>query len=625
MTGRLGRAGHAPPGGSGGDRRGARHQRPDRTWRASSTARTVRRALACFGLCGAALGLFACYLRIAATFPVGSDGASNALEAWDLLHGNWLLRGWTFTDVSFYTTELPEYAAVELARGLGVDTVRTAAAITYTVLVLTAAALARGRARGAEGWARALIAAGIMVAPQLGNGIHVLLSQPDHVGTQVPLLGILLLLDRAPRRWFTVAAIWALLVVTLVADKIAITDAVVPLVVVCLCYAARVRMPRAAQAVSDVGREPGGPARRAVRPVADRLRAHSFELSVAMAAVVAVGVAQLILIVISRWGGFTLLPVETRIVTPAGLPRHLSMTLQDTLNLFGADVRAATPGPQAIIAWLHAPGVALAAAAFGIALWRLPARRDLVSDVLVVGLIVNLAAFVTSAIPSTPFDTREMVAVLPYGAVLAGRILGPWLTGGRASRIGRPSLSPPGLRRPSHSLPGLRRPSHRLSGLRSGAVAVLALAGVCQLAALGYGATRPASANPEQALAGWLVDHHLTTGLGTYTEDNVTTLDSGGAVRLRTISWPRSGRAVPRLYQSSESWYDPRTAYANFVVSGTGDETADLIPRAEILALAGPPARTYRFESFTIMVWNENLLDLLAGPPSSLPGDIGHP
>jgi hypothetical protein len=223
-----------------------------------------------------------------------------------------------------------------------------------------------------------------------------------------------------------------------------------------------------------------------------------------------------------------------------------------------------------------------------------------VSDVLAVGLVVTLAAFAASAIPSTPFDTREMVAMLPYGAVLAGRIFGPWLTADDASRIRRPRFGPPRL--------------------RSGAVAMLALAGVCQLAALGYGATRPAPANPEQALAGWLANHHLTTGLGTYTEDNVTTLDSGGAVRLRTVSWPRSGRAVPRLYQSSASWYDPRTTYANFVVSGTGDEGADLIPRAEILALAGPPARTYRFESFTIMVWHENLLALLAGPPSHLPG-----
>ena len=200
----------------------------------------------------------------------------------------------------------------------------------------------------------------------------------------------------------------------------------------------------------------------------------------------------------------------------------------------------------------------------------MPSRRDLVSDVLAIGLVVNLAAFVASAIPSTPFDTRELVAVLPYGAVLAGRTFGPWLTSANAPRIRSPRVRPfwlsPFWPRPFWVSPFRLRPFR----LRA-AVAVLALAGVCQLAALGYGATRPPAANPEQALAGWLADHHLTTGLGTYTEDNVTTLDSGGAVRLRTVSWPRSGRAVPRLYQSSASWYDPRTADANFVVSGTAD------------------------------------------------------
>jgi hypothetical protein len=49
------------------------------------------------------------FLRSLAAFAAGSDGASNALEAWDLLHGNWLLRGWTLTDVSFYTTR-PHHA-----------------------------------------------------------------------------------------------------------------------------------------------------------------------------------------------------------------------------------------------------------------------------------------------------------------------------------------------------------------------------------------------------------------------------------------------------------------------------------------------------------------------------------
>ena len=88
------------------------------TGRRGPRARVVGRTLAAIAIGAAAVGLFACYLRLSATYAAGSDGASNALEAWDLLHGNWLLRGWTLTDVSFYTTELPEYAIVELARGL---------------------------------------------------------------------------------------------------------------------------------------------------------------------------------------------------------------------------------------------------------------------------------------------------------------------------------------------------------------------------------------------------------------------------------------------------------------------------------------------------------------------------
>ena len=158
----------------------------------------------------------------------------------------------------------------------------------------------------------------------------------------------------------------------------------------------------------------------------------------------------------------------------------------------------------------------------------------------------------------------------------------------------------------------------------------------------------PAAADPEQALAGWLAAHGLTTGLGTFTDANLTTLDSGGAVRVLAVSWvrpgpparrpflpdlrtgqaaqfPQPGGAVPRLYQSSASWYDPRAQYANFVVSGSADGPADLIPRADVIALAGPPAGTYEFGSFTIMVWDENLLALLGGPPSERPGDIGRP
>src|SRR5450755_4458400 len=89
------------------------------------------------GLVAAGIGLYLCYLHLSRTQAVSSDGASNALQAWDMLHGNPLLRGWTVTDVSFYTTELPEYMLVEAIRGLRPDVLHISAAISYTLVVLT--------------------------------------------------------------------------------------------------------------------------------------------------------------------------------------------------------------------------------------------------------------------------------------------------------------------------------------------------------------------------------------------------------------------------------------------------------------------------------------------------------
>ena len=514
-------------------------------------------------IAAAGVVLFLCYVRLSGTFPVASDGASNSLEAWDMLHGNWLLHGWMLTDVSFYTTELPEYVFVELARGLNPSVVHVASALSYTLLVILAGLLAKGEDRGREGWARALIAAGIMIAPQLGNAIHVLLSQPDHVGTQVPILVIFLVLDRAPRRWYTPVAIGVLMAIVVLADKVTILNAAVPLAAAC-----------ALRALWVIARR------------RSRLAGQWFELSLIAAAAAGTVAGVLAVRVIHRLGGFALMPVESGLATRSQLPAHLWLAVQGVLNLFGADVVGSPPGAQTVFAWLHMIGLALALAGFCLAVRRFFSPDGLLIAVLVAGIVVSLGSYVSSIIPGTLFDTREIAAVLPFGAVLAGRLLAAPL-------------------------------------LRARLVPVLAAAACCYLAALGYGVAQPQSANSEQALAGWLSAHHLGAGLGTYNEDNVTTLDAGGRVRLLTVSWLPSG-GVPRVYQSTVSWYSAKAHYANFVVTGTADGSADLIPRREILALAGPPARTYHFQAFTIMVWDKNLLADLGSPPMVKPGIIGH-
>ena len=515
-------------------------------------------------LAAAAVVLFLCYLRLSRTTPNGSDGADQALQAWDMLHGNWLLRGWTVGDVSYYTTELPEYMAVELIRGLGPDVIHVAAAVTYTLLVLLAGLLAKGRATGREGVVRALIASGILLAPQLGHGIALLIQQPDHIGTQVPLLVIFIVLDRAPRRWYTPAAIAVMLTWVIIADRVAVFDAALPLAAACGI--------RALWALVH-DRKP--------------LASQWFEVSLMAAGIVSFGAAALIVKAINHLGGYTSLPLPpTSFASAAAIPAHLVLTMEGILTLYGANLAGLSSGVAVAIALIHLAGLALALWGVCRAFRRFFSASDLIVPVLATGIVINLAAYTSSIVPVTWFDTREIPAVLPFGAVLAGRLL--------AEPLARARLVPV------------------LAGVLAGYVF-----------ALGYGAAQPSSvADGEYPVVGWLQAHHLGTGLGTYIESNLITLDSGGRVGVRTVTWRPAG-AVPRAYESEASWYDPRLGYANFVVVNVADSGGiPAIPRRDILAFAGPPARTYHYKTFIIMVWNRNLLARLGTPPSSLPGNL---
>ena len=133
----------------------------------------------------------------------------------------------------------------------------------------------------------------------------------------------------------------------------------------------------------------------------------------------------------------------------------------------------------------------------------------------------------------------------------------------------------------------------------------------CYVAALGYGAAQPAVPAQDQALADWLVAHHLTTGL-TGWNANTLTLDTGGRVQLLPTFFGWSG-AAPDVYQSRASWYDQRLNYADFAVSTPAGAPDPLSYRIAV-ADFGRPARVYYFGDRTIMIWDKNLLADLGAP-----------
>jgi hypothetical protein len=539
-------------------------------------ARRTRWALALLSGLGA-LGLFSGYYLQSRTVAVRSDGGSVALQAWDMLHGNLLLRHWHMSDVSFWSTELVQYALLEAVHGLGPGVVHLGGAMTYTLLLVLAAVLAAGRVTGREALVRVLIVVAVMVAPAAAASPTLLLT-PDHLGSAVPVLLAWLAVDRlsppGPNghgltahglvvRWLLPVLVMLLLAWGQVADSLVLLTGAAPMALACGIRAA-IRLRH---------RPPG-----------------SFpwlEVRLAAAALLSAGLAHGAEALIRISGGYVLRPVATTLVRRSELVHVIKLTVLGVAALFGVSFSGRPSRPELFFSAVHLITLLAVAVAGLLALTRLGRAGDLMIGGLALGIVINVAAYVTTPYAQNLLSTRELAAVLPLGAVLAGRQLAGPLAG--------PLLW-----------------ARRLRGrrLRAGLLAVLATVLVLDVAALGYHAAQPARPADNQALANWLVTHHLTTGLSTdYWVANSTTLDAGGQVTVRQISINHHWRlARPVTWGSRSDWYDPNQYRATFIVVDDARPGAWIAEWRGAVHAFGRPARTLHPDGYTVLVWHRNLL-----------------
>jgi hypothetical protein len=536
-----------------------------------------------------------------------------------MLHGNPLLRGWWTSDVSFYTTELPEYVLVVALRGLSPDVVHIGGALTYTLTVALAGLLARGRATGAAGLRRAGVAVAIMLAPSILGGTGVFLENPDHFGTAVPVLLLLLLLDwgegrdevTAPR-WHVPVAACALLAWTQVGDELSLAAATVPLAVVCAFRLAVTLLHR--------------------RPRVE-LR---WDGLLAAAALISVEVARIAERALRSIGGFDRRAIpNTRLASLDQVPRNARVLWESIVLLFGAN-QPGTPGraitgsrhlPLAAMADLHLIGLAVAGAgllaglAAGFAarsgwLGRLgwPDRdwpdRDRVDQILVVAIGVTIAAGLFSTLMRSLSSAHEVAILLPLGAVLAGRTLPPLarqLARQPAQRSARRLDHAPGEDQARGERVG--GPAVRVTTVVTAATVALAGWLAVGVAETSYAATWPAASVPVQNVAAWLVAHHQYDGLAAYWQATQTTVTSGGRVLVAPVTV--SGTA-PRHWEASSAWYQPSRYRATFVIAEVHPVNAeDSLLLTTARARFGKPAAEYNVGGPIVMIYHYNLLTRL--------------
>jgi hypothetical protein len=448
----------------------------------------------------------------------------------------------------------------------------------------------------------------------------VLLGSPDHVGTALPLLLLLLVLDRAPdprarARWYVTACCaicvtaGALLALMIVGDPLAEVVGVVPLVLACLLRAVRIAVIRL-RARNAVAGDPEAADPEAADPAAgDRgaadtsWRSAGYQLLLVGAALSAVPLAQAMNSLIRRHYGYQLGPNLYGLQPLPAMVKHAPIIGRSFLVLFGADFADVHGAGNVAFALAHLGGVAVVIAAVAFAVWRLlsPVRAaragDLVANFLVLAVLVNVAAYFVFIQPQDIYTAHEIGPVASFGAALAGRMLGgpalrAWLAA-REKQEKEPGGNPP-LR-----LATLRRRGARVL------LPVLAIGFACSVALLGIAAAYPQAPPQNNTLTSWLSEHHLTSGVASYWEASSVTVDSGGQITMLAVGiHGRNHRLAPDKWETDVRLANPKTHRANFVVTGPHNT----IPAKLAIEMFGQPLRTYVYGPYTIMVWGKNLL-----------------
>ncbi len=376
-----------------------------------------------------------------------------------------------------------------------------------------------------------------------------------------------------------------------------------------------------------------------------------YELSLAAAAVLAVLAANAAARLIPALGGFQINKGVTGLIPLGEVPGNGPLLLRSVLALFGADFQDAPGrgGQHAInlaFAAVHLAGLALVVAAVVVAAWglartlaRLARARaraggqgdafaadafsagDLVADVLVVSIVVSTAAYALA------FKLTNIYAAHDMGPVLSARrgagrtaVRRPAGTGVRAAiryRVGwnRAAWNGAGWngagwnRGAAAATAGDGRAGHRkprAAGRLARVAALPALTALlaCYCAMLGFAAAQQQTPPANAALAVWLRQHGLRSGLAGYWEASSVTLETEGAITMGSVTPLRGGRLAPRHWEQDMRIFDPADHSADFVVLAPDSPMSE----PDVLRTFGPAARVYRFKTYTILVWRKNLL-----------------
>ncbi len=485
------------------------------------------------------------YDKLSWTIPINSDNASIVLESLSMLHGNFLLHGWNMGPDTYYLSEMPFFALALLLQS-PISVTHNVPAFFLALLVVSLLALV-GYSVARQTWdlLAMVILAVLILVPGQPMDPWILLG-PYHIMTiffVVVAVGMLSLLLDCTTR----SKIWTYSLVATCALTIAL--------------------------VSDPFALWIGVAPIVIVLLLDFLtsREHISLLVIPLASVLS---AHLVQYLLSRAGGFVAAPLGMQFASWSEFLNNIGLFVQTILVLFqanflGLPLDRATLGPL-----IRSVGVVIVG--WSVWLWaRNEFRRtgraenwDFLDRFLGVSVLLVSISFVVSTEPLGLQTVRYLVPAMFFSCALAARTI---------ARYVRPHLA---------HMPN-----------RWG---IFALACVLYVLAIGPVGGPVAAQN---GLAAYLEAHHLYRGYGSYWDANIVTLDSLGRVRVAPVlAAGPGGTIIPFLWNSTNTWYQQGASFLVFDTSNWGQ-----VNTVTAVRTWGPPARTYTYQQYTVLVWKKNL------------------
>ncbi len=519
--------------------------------RAVPRRRTVVFLLAIGGTVALAGGIFALLDAASLHFvAANSDGATVVLEGDSMRNGALLLSGWSLPLDSFFTIEVPLYAGAIAIFGLARDLVNAVPAALGTLVIFAGMAIA---VRPGRGWARiagAAVVVALLGLPSPGLAFF-FLQGPWHVGTALFCL-VAFAGAAAPRPGWRAAIATVALVAAILGDVQALALGAVPILVSGVLRSARAR----------------------------QWRAGALPVAIACGSVL---LAYLLRKLFDLIGTFTLVDANpTARLHQVGFNlRHLPVRFAGLLGVGTDPIGPATTPSRIALAHVLGLAVVLGAvaitalgavrgAAFGDRRTGVPGGSRTLDDLLLLGFVGDLGAFVLLAATGNGAYARYLTAGVIFSVVLAGRI------------------------------------ACRAAG-RSGATARAAAAGalgLCALFGVGYGLDlgQRAVPRPVNALGAYLESARLTEGLGDYWSASIVTASTGGRVTVRPVIATPGGTLARYGRQSTSAWYaGERFGFLVFDLHRPWRS----VDMATAEATFGPPRRVLAEGTYRIYVFAE--------------------